>query len=303
MSAKSKASFTTCIFCSRDKESTKCEYRAEIIGRHFLSKHKSLLLEDKSFVDALRFAVRTEADTLFWNNKNYCLTCGALFITPHIQANAYTPERLAEMKKTNILKHFVKQKTHAANNKEIHKALLKEAEENGVRLGAQVGQGPSPQVLAYGLEVPPQLPHSHLEEIAKLKKELEKSKKKIEKLEAADKAYYDTFATLPKLLGKALNYNSEQVGELVDYVAAVNKIYVTQYVKDEIDEDEAETMIEDLEFPDSLQVGASEKPKNTLHNPETESLENAYKYGYQKDEDQHSDGIYEGEVNIEPWMK
>ena len=62
-------------------------------------------------------------------------------------------------------------------------------------------------------------------------------------------------------------------------------------------------MIEDLEFPDSLHVNTEVNPKNTIHSPETETLENAYKYGYEKDDDQHSDGVYDGEVDIEPWMK
>jgi hypothetical protein len=296
MSSKSKAQFATCIFCSTNK-CDKYEYRAEIIGRHFLTKHKNELIQNKSFVDALKLAVKQDSETLYWNDKNYCLTCGALFITPKIQSNAYTPERLAEIKKSNIEKHFIKHNTHAENNKKIHAALLKEAEAIGGGLGAQVGQVPNPQVLAYGLEAPPMLPQS--DEINKLKKELEKSKKKIEKLEAGDKAYYDTFSILPKLFAKALGHTSKQQEELTDYIISVNKIYAAYYIRNEIDEDEAETMIEDLEFPDSLHV----KPKNTLHTPETETVENAYKYGYEKEDDQHSDGIYEGDVDITPWMK
>lgn len=303
--SKTKGVYATCLFCKGDKT----DYRAEIIGRHYLSKHRIELLQTKTFVEALKRAVKQGNDTVCWLGKDYCFTCGARFQTPAIQANAYTEERLAEMKQSAIIKHFVKNKSHSENNKKIHEALLKEALEleqsDSGKTGGTIQPGSKSQSSTYGIEVPQLIPQSHLEEIAKLKKQIkrteqdvESQRKRAEDKEFSIEGFEMAVDKIFKMFYQAYNFSEEQKEDTQSYLEELRSIYFN-LAKGKLDTQDAEEMIDELETPNLLQVS----PQNTLHTPETESLENAYKYGYMKDSDQHSDGVYEGEVDIEPWMK
>jgi hypothetical protein len=287
METKSKSNAHTigCMYCDKN-------IRQDRMGLHYLSKHRDKLLRDPHFQAAVNSSVKHERETVILDGRHVCLCCGSGFSVSDRKGFDYNDIKLRAERDQAIDRHFIKYSDHAKINLTIHANLKKEID-----------------IIKAEPESPQPLHVSDPEELKKLKKEMEalkieneKLKKQQENLQASKNAFLDTFEKIPNFINKLLNCNNGEGHKVYDYLQAVKDILLKQQYN-EIDEEDAENMIDDLEIPNLHQDDSSKKPQNTLHTPETESLENAYKYGYEKHDDQCSDGVYEGDVDLEPWMK
>jgi hypothetical protein len=270
-----------------------------------MSKHRNELFADPNFERALDYSILNSLPTIFIDNRRVCLCCGSGFSKPNKEGYYNNDDKLTRERDQAVERHFKNNSEHAASNQKQYAELKK-------------------QLVEYKATTSP-LPVGNSAELTKIRRELNETKRKLENMterlqEAKDEikeverektaresAYFELMECYNKHFKIPNDVRNEIRSGLRNWLF---ELFTEKYMNDpdndkELDETEEGCKILEIRDGRYLQY-FDEAAYNRLKDSEEqeeETPENAYKYGFEKDEDQHSDGIYDGEVDITPWLK
>jgi hypothetical protein len=297
--SKCNAHFIACLHCDK-------QIRQERMGTHYLSKHRNQLFTDPNFERALDYSILNSLPTIFIDNRRVCLCCGSGFSKPNKTGYYNNDDKLIREQDQSISRHFKNNSEHASANQKIYAELKK-------------------QLVEYKATTK-SLPVTQTTETSKLKKELDDTKRKLElmtqkfenmkeRVKEAEMDYNvnsEAYNFIMDMYNKHFKVDNQTKKDIRDgLLVRLQEIYKYKMKDDpdgdkELEETEEGCELIKLKDGDYLEYFDQDAyrcyKKEQEIQQEVESEDNAYKYGYYKHEDQHSDGVYDGEVDIEPWM-